>query len=107
MPLLNDPNLVAMENIAIEDNVNDGIDTDCFVDCPPISKIKGHPKQKRMKGGKELGKRKKHCGLCKHASHNISTCLEKENATFSNGVNKRKKMTSTTVELNPIFCLKY
>ncbi|KAI8543312.1 hypothetical protein RHMOL_Rhmol08G0206900 [Rhododendron molle] len=105
--LLNDPNLVAMENIEIEDNVHDGIDIDCFVDCPPISKTKGRPKQKRMKGGKELGKRKKHCGLCKHAGHNISTCPEKENATFSNGANIRKKMTSTTVELNSVFCLKY
>ncbi|KAF7125070.1 hypothetical protein RHSIM_Rhsim12G0082900 [Rhododendron simsii] len=107
MPMLNDPNLEAMENIEIEDNANDGIDTDCFVDCPPISKTKGRPKQKRMKGGKELGKRKKHCGLCKRAGHNISTYPEKENATFSNGANKRKKMTSTTVELNPVFCLKY
>lgn len=44
-----------MENIEIEDN-DDGIDTNCFVDCPPISKTKGRPKQKKMKKvGKSWG----------------------------------------------------
>ncbi|KAI8528370.1 hypothetical protein RHMOL_Rhmol12G0143900 [Rhododendron molle] len=106
MLLLNDLNLVARENIEIEDNVNDGIDIDCFVDCPPIPKTKGHLKQKRNERWERVGEAKE-CGLCKRAGHNISICSEKENPTFSNGANKRKKMTSTTEELNPIFCLKY
>ncbi|KAI8570776.1 hypothetical protein RHMOL_Rhmol01G0063200 [Rhododendron molle] len=93
MRLLNDPNLLAMENFEIEHNA--------------IQRQRGVRRKKEMEGGKELGKRNKHCGLCKRAGHNISTYSEKENATFSNGANKRKKMTSTTVELNPIFCLKY
>ena len=72
----------------------DVIDEDCFVHCPPISKTKGRPKQKRMKGGRELGKQKKTCRLCKHIGHNISTCPEKNNSTSSsNGTNRRKKMT--------------
>ena len=59
-----------------------------------------------MKGGKELGKKKKSCGLCKHVGHNILTCSEKDNYTFSNGAKKRKKSTSSEMGLNPIFCLK-
>ena len=44
-----------------------------------------------MKGGIELGKKKKSCGLCKHVGHNISTCPEKDNCTSSNGAKKKKK----------------
>ena len=44
-----------------------------------------------MKDGRELGKQKKTCGLCKHVGHNISTCPKKKNSTSSNGANKRKK----------------
>ncbi|KAK4584609.1 hypothetical protein RGQ29_022366 [Quercus rubra] len=29
-----------------------------------MSKTKGRPKKKRMKGGRELGKQKKSCRLC-------------------------------------------
>ena len=47
----------------VDANANDAIDGDCFVCCPPLSKTKGHPKQKRMKGGKELGKQKRTCGF--------------------------------------------
>ena len=59
-----------------------------LMNCPPLSKTKGRPKQKRMKGGRELGKKKKSCGLCKHVGHNISTCPEKNNYTSSNGAQK-------------------
>lgn len=53
--VLSDVNLVDKENM-VDANANDAIDGDCFVHCPPLSKTKGRPKQKRMKGGKELGK---------------------------------------------------
>ncbi|KAH7849560.1 hypothetical protein Vadar_019618 [Vaccinium darrowii] len=106
MPLLDHPNLTDMEN-EIEQNHNDENDSDCFVNCPPISKTKGRPKQKRMKGGRELGKQTRTCGLCKRVGHYITTCPEKENVAFSNGANKRKKTSSMTEELNPVFCLKY
>ena len=62
-----------------------------LMNCPPLSKTKGRPKQKRMKGGRELGKKKKSCGLSKHVSHNISTRSEKDNFTYSNGAEKRQK----------------
>ena len=52
MIVLNDENLVDKKNI-VDANVNDAIDGDCFVHCPPLSKTKGRPKQKRMKVGKE------------------------------------------------------
>ena len=92
----------------VDANANDAIDGDCFVCCPPLSKTKGHPKQKRMKGRKELGKRKRTSGFCKHVGHNISTCLkkEKENSTSSNGAKKMKSCTSIDMGLNPIFYLK-
>ena len=45
-----------------------------------------------MKGGIELGKKKKSCGLCKYVGHNISTCPEKDNCISLNGAKKRKKM---------------
>ena len=85
--VVNDENLVDKENM-VDANVNDMIDGDCFINCPPHSKTKGRPKQKRMKGGRELGKKKKSCGLCKHVGHNISTCPEKNNYTSSNGAQK-------------------
>ena len=71
--MLSDENLVDKENM-VDVNPNDAIDGDCFVHCPPLSKTKGRPKQKRMKGGKELGKQKRTCGFCKHVGHSISTC---------------------------------
>ena len=63
--MLNDENLVDKENM-VDANANDVIDGDCFVCCPLLSKTKGRPKQKRKKGGKELGKQKRTCGFCKH-----------------------------------------
>ena len=105
--MLNDENLVDKENM-VDPIVNDAIDGDCFVRCPLLSKTKGRPKQKRMKGGKELGKQKRTCGFCKHVGHNISTCLEKEmeNSNSSNGAKKMKNCTSIDMGLNPIFYLK-
>ena len=90
----------------VDVNVNDVVSGDCFIHCPPISKMKGQPKQKRMKGGRELGKLKKTCGLCKYVGHNISTCPEKKNSTSLNGANKRKKTTSRDMVLNLVFYLK-
>ena len=78
--VLDDENLVHKENV-VDANVNGVIDGDCFINCPLLSKRKGLPKQKRMKGGRELGKQKKTCGLCKHVGYNISTCPEKETCT--------------------------
>ena len=103
--MLDDENLVGKENV-VDANVNGVIDGDCFINCPPLSKTKGRPKQKRMKGGRELGKQKKICGLCKHVGHNIFTCPEKETCTFSKGAKKRKMCTSSEMGLNLIFCLK-
>ena len=78
--VLDDENLVGKENV-VDVNVNGVIDGDCFISCHPLSKTKGRPKQKRMKGGRELGKQKKTCRLCKNIGHNISTCPEKETCT--------------------------
>ena len=55
-----------------------------------------------MKGRRELGKQKKTFGLCKHVGDNISVCSEKEICTSSNDA-KKKKCTSSKMELNPIF----
>ena len=46
--VLNDEDLVDMET-NINGDVNDVIDENCFISCPPMSKTKGCPKQKRMK----------------------------------------------------------
>ena len=105
--VLSDENLVDKENM-VGANANDAIDGDCFVRCPPLSQTKGRPKQKRMKGGKELGKQKRTYGFCKHVGHNISTCpeKEKENSISSNGAKKRKNCTSIDMRLNLVFYLK-
>ena len=55
--VVDDENLVDKENM-VHANVNDMIDGDCFINCPPLSKTKGCPRQKQMKGGRELGKKK-------------------------------------------------
>ena len=78
------------------------------INCPPISKTKGRPKTKRLKGGKEMGNQSKSCRLCKRVGHNITTCPEKEIFGSSNGLQKRKKKNSGgDIGLNPIFTLKY
>ena len=68
--MLNDENLVEKEGM-VDANVNDTIDGNCFVCCPPPLKMTGSPKKKIiiiiiiMKGEKELGKQKRTCGFCK------------------------------------------
>ena len=42
--VVDDENLVDKENM-VDANVNDMIDGDCFINCPPLSKPKGRPKQ--------------------------------------------------------------
>ena len=97
MLVVDDENLVDKENM-VDSNVNDIIDGDCFINCPPLSKTKGRSRQKWMKGGRELGKKMKSCGFCKHVGYNC---------TSSNGAKKRKKKcTSSEIGLNPIFSLK-
>ena len=49
--VVDDENLVDKEN-TVDANVNDMIDGDYFINRPPLSKTKGRPKQKRMKGGR-------------------------------------------------------
>ena len=90
----------------VDANVNGVIEGDCFINFPPLSNTKGCQKQKRMKDGRELGKQKKTCGLCKHVGHNISMCPEKDTCTPQMVQKKRKTCTSSEMGLNPIFCLK-
>ena len=90
MQVVDNENLADKENM-VDANVNDIIDWDCFINFPLLLKTKGRPKQKRMKDGRELRKKKKSCCLCKHVGHNISTCPKKDNCTFSNGAKKEKK----------------
>ncbi|XP_077215652.1 protein FAR1-RELATED SEQUENCE 11-like [Tasmannia lanceolata] len=85
---------------------NDEANEDDLVYCPPISKTKDRPKKKRMRGGRELGKQIKTCGLCKHAGHNVTTCPEKENVDLSQA-HGRKKNKSKDLGLNPVFNLKF
>ncbi|XP_010689388.2 protein FAR1-RELATED SEQUENCE 11-like isoform X2 [Beta vulgaris subsp. vulgaris] len=78
--------------------------------CPPKSKPKGRPKNKRQQGGKELTKQTtRHCSKCKKAGHYANNCwLDKENASDSNGAPKKKsKPTTLGEDLNPIFLVKY
>lgn len=79
------------------------------VHCPPISKTKGRPKTKRLKGGREVApKLKRSCGFCKNVGHNITTCPEKENIDCANNSQKKKKTASSSdMGLNPVFCIKY
>ena len=88
--MLDDENLLGKEYV-VDANVNGVIDEDCFIIYHLISKTKGRPKKKRMKGGRELRKQKKTCGFCKHVGHKISTCSEKETCTSSNGAKKKGK----------------
>lgn len=71
------------------------------VQCPPVSVTKGRPRKTRLKGGKELAKKPKHCKFCKAGGHNITTCPEKENSSVHQVVKKRKKeITSTSSDNN-------
>ena len=82
--VLDDKNLVGKENV-VDANVNSVNNGDCFINCLPLLKTKGCPKQKQMKDEKELGKKKKTCEFCKHVGHNISKCLEEKTCTSLNG----------------------
>lgn len=80
-----------------------------LVQCPPISKTKGRPKQKRLKSGKELMRQVKHCTYCKCASHNITRCSQKENSDddiTTRQATKKKKLALENEDLNLVFCLK-
>ncbi|KAK1549887.1 hypothetical protein Q3G72_009571 [Acer saccharum] len=79
------------------------------IGCPLTSNIKGNPKQKQMKGGKELGKLNKTCGLCKRIGHNITTCPEKEDIDSQSYSQKKKKNKKKAEDdsLNPMFSLKF
>ena len=46
--MLDDKNLVGKENV-VDANVNSVNNGDCFINCLPLLKTKGCPKQKRMK----------------------------------------------------------
>lgn len=104
--------------------INNGFEEEIVVLCPPPSKRKGRPKNKREKGGKELGlKKSKCCSLCKQPGHTKPTCPHKENIFTLNDVDEgtssisyQKDLSSTSMKkqkrimeelgLNPVFTLK-
>ena len=49
-----------------------------IVRCPPISKTKGRPKQRHIKGEKELSHIMNVGGLCKYQCHNVVTSPKRE-----------------------------
>lgn len=79
---------------------------------PPQSKTKGRPKKKREKGGKEIAKKQtKSCSICNQPGHTKPNCPFKENkcsiANANDGVpQKKQKITSKCLGLNPVFTLK-
>nr|GEW44659.1 protein FAR1-related sequence 11 [Tanacetum cinerariifolium] len=86
--------------------LKDAID---LVECPPKSKPKGRLKKIRPKGGIELIKQERHCGLCKGVGHYFTTCPERENFGYGptpQRAKKKKKIAKENEDLNPIFCLK-
>lgn len=76
---------------------------------PPVSKTKGRPKQKHLKGGKELNnKQVKTCRLCKAQGHNYTTCSRKDisgKPSQLQGSQKKKKNIVDT-DCNPVFHVK-
>ncbi|CAJ2660759.1 unnamed protein product [Trifolium pratense] len=80
-------------NVVFEEQVD-------VVHCPPLSKTKGRPKRRRLKGGKELSHNMNTCGLCKDVGHNVATC-EKGKTQFS-GHSKKKKQICKDANLNPV-----
>jgi hypothetical protein len=71
------------------------------VHCPPLSKTKGRPKRRHLKGGKELSHNMNSCGLCKDVGHNVVTCPQKEKTQFSDHSKKKKKICKDA-NLNPV-----
>lgn len=81
-------------NVVFEDQIicyNNEAHANDIVQCPPISKTKGCPKRRRLKGGKEFSHTMNTCGLCKDIGHNIATCPLKENIQFSAHTKKRSR----------------
>ncbi|XP_074298360.1 protein FAR1-RELATED SEQUENCE 11-like [Silene latifolia] len=84
--------------------------------CPPQSKTKGRPRNKRDRSGKEMAMKKtKCCSICKKSGHTKPTCPNKENFFTQDVVNdegvsstsqKKKKTTAEDMGLNPVFTLK-
>ncbi|KAK9749135.1 hypothetical protein RND81_02G104600 [Saponaria officinalis] len=90
-------------------------DAEDVVFCPSQSKRKGRPRNKRDRGGKEMGMKKtKYCSICKQSGHTKPTCPNKENFFTQNiiddGVSstsqKKKQKTAEELGLNPVFTLK-
>lgn len=72
---------VVFEEQAIDCNIE--AHSQCDVRCPPMSKPKGRPKRRRLKGGKELLHNMNTCGLCRGVGHNVATCsLKRKYSVF-------------------------
>ncbi|XP_071727987.1 protein FAR1-RELATED SEQUENCE 11-like [Rutidosis leptorrhynchoides] len=84
-----------------------------LIQCPPISKTKGRPKDNsRMKGGKELTKQVRRCKICRTVGHYFTTCPNKEHLAGANEIvskhaTKKQKNVVEDEDLNPIFSYKY
>ncbi|CAI8613371.1 unnamed protein product [Vicia faba] len=92
-----DDQIICYNNEAREEDV---------VQCPPISKTKGHPKRRRIKSEKELSHSMNICGLCRDVEHNITTCSLKENIQFSAHTKNKKRKTCQNTNLNQVFLSK-
>ncbi|CAL5191621.1 unnamed protein product [Lathyrus oleraceus] len=96
-------------NVVFEDQIicyNNEAHANDIVQCPPISKTKGRPKRRRLKGGKELSHTMNTCGLCKDIGHNIATCPLKENIQFSAHTKNKKQKICQDANLNPVLLQK-
>ncbi|XP_074299172.1 protein FAR1-RELATED SEQUENCE 11-like [Silene latifolia] len=76
--------------------------------CPPQSITKGRPRNKRLKGGKELAKQVRRCSVCRNSGHYVNNCpANKENEIVFNGTRrKKKKVASNDTNVNPVFSMK-
>jgi len=75
--------------------------------CGLKSTTKGHPRKKRIRGGREIGKQAKSCSLCREVGHTAPTCPMKENIwVATSGVQKKNKTSTSDLGLSPIFCVK-
>lgn len=92
-------------NVVFEDQIicyNNEAHANDIVQCPPISKTKGRPNRRRLKGGKELSHTMNTCGLCKDIGHNIATCPLKENIKFSAHIKNKKQKICQDANLNSV-----
>ncbi|KAJ1401072.1 FAR1 DNA-binding domain [Sesbania bispinosa] len=85
---------------------NNEIEMIDLLQCPPKSKTKGRPKQKSLRGGKELSinKQVKKCRLCKHPGHNFTTCPDKENMDGVSNSEGGPTMTLSLSSTLPCLC---